>query len=178
MRDSDNEPLEKIHYTDICSLYPTVNKYGEYPIGHPKIITENFEPISKTEQPYNGLIKAKVLPPRKLYHPLLPYRQGGKLLFPLCRTCADNHQHSQFAHNNEERSITGTWVTLELYKALQLGYQLVDTYEVWHYEKTEKYDRSTNPNGGLLRSYIDKFMGCYRRTKESIHQAVQGERRH
>jgi len=90
-------------------LYPTVNKYGEYPIGHPKIYTENFEPISTTQRPYNGLIKATVLPPRNLYHPLLPFRHGGKLLFPLCRTCAEEKQQTTCQHNTEERSITGTF---------------------------------------------------------------------
>ena len=33
---------EKIMYVDVCSLYPWVNKYGKYHIGHPVIITENF----------------------------------------------------------------------------------------------------------------------------------------
>ena len=59
------------------------NKYGEYPIGHPQIITENFAPLSE----YFGLVKCFVLPPRSLYHPVLPYRTQGKLIFPLCRTC-------------------------------------------------------------------------------------------
>lgn len=27
---------EKIKYIDICSLYPWVNTYGKYPIGHPE----------------------------------------------------------------------------------------------------------------------------------------------
>jgi len=98
---------EKIMYTDICSLYPTVNKYGLYPIGHPTILTENFKPISITEGPYNGLIKVTVLPPRRLYHPFLQYRSGGKLLFPLCRTCARDQQRERCQHNNEERAMTG-----------------------------------------------------------------------
>jgi len=158
LRGTNNEPLEKISYTDICSLYPTVNKYGEYPIGHPKIFTENFKHISAIQRPYNGLIKATVLPPRNLYHPLLPMRYDGKLLFTLCRTCAEEKQQTTCQHNTEDRSITGTWVTIELYKALELGYQLLETHEIWHYEKIEKYDKTTNPDGGLLRSYIDKFM--------------------
>ena len=67
----------------LCGFYLRCNKYGEYPIGHPQIITENFAPLSK----YFGLVKCFVLPPRSLYHPVLPYRTQGKLIFPLCRTC-------------------------------------------------------------------------------------------
>ncbi|XDV16499.1 hypothetical protein PO909_016187 [Leuciscus waleckii] len=44
-----------------------------YPIGHPKIIFKDFEEIEN----YFGLIKAEVLPPHGLYHPVLPYRCGG-----------------------------------------------------------------------------------------------------
>ena len=29
---------EKIHYIDVTSLYPTVNKKDDYPAGHPEII--------------------------------------------------------------------------------------------------------------------------------------------
>ena len=32
------EENEEILYEDFTSLYPTINKYGIYPIGHPQII--------------------------------------------------------------------------------------------------------------------------------------------
>ena len=35
-----SEDGETIHYQDVTSLYPWVNKYSCYPIGHPSIITE------------------------------------------------------------------------------------------------------------------------------------------
>jgi len=149
---------EKIFYTDICSLYPTVNIYGIYPIGHPTIVTENFKPISKTERPYNGLIKATILPPRGLYHPLLPHRQGGKRLFPLCKTCAETKQKSKCKHTDTQRSLTGTWVSIELYKALELGYQILTVHEVWHYSKLVQLNKNNNTDLGLFTAYIDKFM--------------------
>ena len=55
---------ERIDYLDICSLYPYVNKYKAYPIGHPDIITENFKDITATSRPYNGIVKCRVLPPK------------------------------------------------------------------------------------------------------------------
>ncbi|CAB4006372.1 DNA polymerase [Paramuricea clavata] len=103
----DVQPEEKIRYVDFCSLYPWCNKYGEYPIGHPEIITENFQPISD----YFGLVKCSVLPPRALYHPVLLYRTQGKLMFPLCRTCANNLQQEPCHHSDAERTRHGTWAS-------------------------------------------------------------------
>lgn len=45
----------KIKYVDFTSLYPFVNKTARYPIGHPEIITREFDDISK----YFGLAKVK-----------------------------------------------------------------------------------------------------------------------
>ena len=80
--DVDESQGEEIHYVDVTSLYPTVNKYDEYPIGHPTIITH---PEDQDVSHYFGLAKVDV--PRGLYHPVLPQRSLDKLTFPLCRTC-------------------------------------------------------------------------------------------
>ncbi len=53
---------------DFTSLYPYVQKYGIFPIGHPQVITENFENIDSYL--YFGLVFCRVIPPRKLYHPV------------------------------------------------------------------------------------------------------------
>lgn len=37
---------------------------------------------------YWGVVKVLVLPPKRLYIPVLPLKVDGKLLFPLCRSCA------------------------------------------------------------------------------------------
>ena len=121
---SKEDPDEKISYIDVCSLYPYVNKYGKYPIGHPKIITENFQQLTKDNRPYEGVIKCEVLPPISLYHPILPYRACGKLMFPLCRTCAETTNKEICHHEANQRVLKGTWVTDELYKALDLGYKV------------------------------------------------------
>jgi hypothetical protein len=123
-KNAGGEPMEKIQYTDICSLYPTVNKYGVYPIGHPQIITEQFLPMSAQNRPYQGLIKAKIIPPRQLFHPVLPYRFSGKLYFSLCRTCTEMHSTRTCQHNESERALVGSWVTLEVYKALENDYKV------------------------------------------------------
>ncbi|GFQ65873.1 DNA_pol_B_2 domain-containing protein [Trichonephila clavata] len=75
---------EKGKYIDVCSLYPTVNFFDYYPIGHPDKI---YNP-KKFSTKWYGLIKCKVLPPRKLYHPVLPYKEE-KLIFSLCKSCSE-----------------------------------------------------------------------------------------
>ena len=75
----DVEADETIQYVDFTFLYPAVNKYDKYMVGHPEIIVRNLKPISH----YFGIAQVDVLPPRHLYLPVLPYRTGGKLMFPL-----------------------------------------------------------------------------------------------
>ena len=82
---------EKISYLDVCSLYPFVNKYARYPMKEPTIVTNNFH----TMEHYFGIAKIKILPPRKLYHPVLPVRMNGKLVFPLCYTCASKQSQER-----------------------------------------------------------------------------------
>ncbi|XP_062615872.1 uncharacterized protein LOC134277560 [Saccostrea cucullata] len=137
-----------MRYVDVCSLYPYVLKHRPFPLGHPEIITDDFQDVRS----YFGLIHCRVLPPRGLFHPVLPYRTGGKLLFPLCRTCAqqqDSTSQHPCQHADRERSLTGTLVTCELHKALDMGYTLEQTYEVWHFK-----ERSQD----LFKDYIDTFL--------------------
>lgn len=121
------------------SLYPWVNKYCEYPIGHPEIITENFLTITMEtpeKERYFGLLKGKFLPPRKLLHPVLPWKSpSGKLCFVLCRTCCEKSQNSRCYHNENERALTGTYASPEVYEALKMGYKIIKLHEVWHYRK-------------------------------------------
>ena len=88
---------EKIKYVHFTSLYPTVNKYDRYPGGHLQVIYTNFKDICE----YFGLAKIKILPPRDIYHPVLPYRANMKLMFPLCKTCADTENQNPCQCTNE-----------------------------------------------------------------------------
>ena len=144
------KPNEKIKYYDFTSLYPAVQKQEVYPIGHPKIITKfvNNE-ISK----FFGLIKCKVVSPARLYAPVLPARINHKLVFTLCQQCALD-QEALCKHNDAKRAITGTWPTIEVNKALEKGYQIVQIYEVWHWEK----------KGDLFRKYVN---ACIKEKQEA-----------
>ena len=130
---------------DFTSLYPWCNKSTEAVVGHPQIITENFDDISS----YFGLIKCTVLPPRGLLHPVLPYRTQNKLMFPLCKTCADTLNKTPCTHSEQERSILGTWCHVELMKAIEKGYQILKIHEVWHFP---------NHTDELFKEYVNTFL--------------------
>ena len=69
----DASVYENIDYYGVTSLYPC-NKTGKIPVGHPKIITENVGDLDK----YEGLVKCKVLHPKRLYHWILPTKLNEK----------------------------------------------------------------------------------------------------
>ena len=136
-------------YVDFCSLYPTVQYYQKYPISHPTKI-HNPEKYCKS---WYGLIKCKVVPPRKLYHPVLPQRikvdSYKKLVFTLCKTCAETRNQNKCKHTDTQRSFIGTWTTDEVSKALEKGYKILRIYKVWHFAKS---------TGTLFKGYIRRFM--------------------
>ncbi|XP_071477968.1 uncharacterized protein [Diadema antillarum] len=144
---------ERIRYVDFTSLYPSINKYGSYPLGHPEVITSHFQDVSA----YYGLVRCKVLPPKSLLHPVLPIKINGKLMFPLCRTCAETRQRTQCNHGTQERLLQSTWVSLELMKAVEKGYRVLEIESVWHFPRKAQYDPNTNAEG-LFTSYINTFL--------------------
>ena len=143
---------EKIKYYDFTSLYPYVQKYCDYPIGLPEIITENFQSIEN----YYGIVKCRILPPRNLYFPVLPIKLKGKLFFTLCHKCVNEHI-TKCEHNDKERCLEGTWVSLEIMEAIRQGYKVIKIFEVWHYKNSEKYNKSRK-TGGLFTSYVNMFL--------------------
>ncbi len=141
-----SNPGDVMGYEDVTSLYPYVNFWMQYPLGHPEIITHDFKPLSE----YFGLIKCTVLPPKDLYIPVLPRHTGPakKLIFPLCAACADTFQTAPCTHSDQERALQGTWFTEEVKLAVEKGYQVMKIHSVWHFE--EKTDQ-------LFRSYVKEF---------------------
>lgn len=141
-----------IKYFDVTSLYPFVNKTGKIPLGHPKIVTENFDLL----QNYEGLIKCRILPPKHQYMPVLPLKINNKLLFGLCRTCMEK-QIQTCKHTDRERMITGTWVTDEVKKAIEKGYVVDKIFEVWHFDRISQYDPQAK-EGGAFTDYVNTFL--------------------
>ena len=129
---------EEIHYVDINSLYPYVNKTKTYLVGHPEIWVN---PEDQDIGSYFGIAKVKILSPPDLYHPVLPAHIGGKLMFPLCGNCVTEELEKLWltcTHTEDERCITGTWCTPELHKAVDLGYRILKIHEVWHFPEDQR----------------------------------------
>jgi len=146
---------EDISYVDYTSLYPWVNKYGIYPVHFPVTI---FNPEDQDIFHYFGIAKVDILAPERLFHPVLPVREGGKLTFPLCRSCVREEMPKPMlersnlcGHTREQRMLRGTWCTLELQKAVEMGYEMIKIHEVFHFEED---DRRT----GLFADYVNTWL--------------------
>jgi len=53
------------------------------------------------------------------------------------------------AHSEHERTLTGTWCTPELQKAVDLGYEIQYIYEVWHFPETCQ---------GIFQDYVNTWL--------------------
>jgi hypothetical protein len=123
---------EQIRYCDVMSLYPYVGKYSKYPVGHPVIHVGNTCRDVDAMLRKEGLIKCCILLPKRLYHPVFPFRCKNKLLFSLCRTYAMELNTTTVCTQETvaERALIGTWVMDEVRVALQKGYNVIEVYEV------------------------------------------------
>ncbi|KAI1293791.1 hypothetical protein HDE_06230 [Halotydeus destructor] len=145
---------EELRYLDFTSLYPDVLKNQEYPIGHPEVLSGSGLPddellTSVNEKEIFGFVSCTILPPKRRMHAILPVRNEGKLLFPLCGLCAMTENKSDCRHADDERMLTGTWCTAELYAALDNRYRLITVHEALHYEQKSEE---------LFKSYINMWL--------------------
>lgn len=130
-----------MHYLDFTSLYPAVQSCQfrglfandkhqvtphYYPVGHYTII-ENPDTING----YFGFVHCDIEAPTDLYIPLLASRsEDDKLVF-----------------SNGRR--TGIWTSVEIEKALQLGYRIHHIFRVYHFEQK---------SSDLFKRYVDLFL--------------------
>ncbi|KAK3914482.1 DNA polymerase [Frankliniella fusca] len=148
---------EKIKFFDICSEYPYINLTFSYVKGHPKIFLQgdpNMPPIDT----WNGVAKVTVSAPESLFLPVLPYRCCSKLMFPLCKTCAETQNQDVCTHTaTKDRAFTGTWCANELQLAVNKGYKILSIHELYQYPEVEKYDPVAK-TGGLFSGYVRENM--------------------
>ncbi|XP_059489271.1 uncharacterized protein LOC132204662 [Neocloeon triangulifer] len=150
---------EEIQYLDFTSMYSFVNKYGKYPIGHPKVYTKDFPDIKDV----NGLVYCEMDPPGNLHHPVLPEKVDGKLLFHLCSLCARLKKFKYCPHNEEQRKLTGTWVSYEILLALKYQYKIRRIFEIWDYSEIIQY--MTGPDGFGSNGLFGEFVNCFLKIK-------------
>ena len=144
------QPNETIEYYDFTSLYPFINKVKRYPIGHPNIILAHEVEIEHFDiTNYFGMIFCDILPPRNMYHPILPYRSRGKCMFPLCKTCCENAIPPPCNHQDRDRAFRGTWTTIEVSAAVEHGYTLLKVHEIWDFPES---------SNDLFGGYMNRFL--------------------
>ena len=146
---------EWVDYIDFTSLYPSINKYGTYLVGHQTIMKN---PVDQDIHSYFGAAKVDILAPEKLFPPVLPMKIGDKFMFTLCATCAKEQldhpwyqRTNMCSHSDEERTMTGTWCTEELKMAVRKGYTIFQIHEVWHGPESQT-------KTGLFAPYVKKFL--------------------
>lgn len=146
---------EDISYLDLTSLYPSINKYGVYSVGFPET---HFNPADQNIFNYFGIAQVDILAPKRLFHPVLPVREGGKLTFPLCSACVREEMQkpllgrsNMFGHSREERMLRGTWCTPEIQKAVEKGYEVIKIHEVFHF-------KPENRRNGLFDEYVNTWL--------------------
>ena len=163
-------------YKDIRSQYPFVMKTKPMPIGHPRILigpkadaTKNSIKISKyyendiekicVDWSINGIVYAKIYPPRNLFMPVLPDRINNKLIFHLCTKCVLSDPADLIdetcPHSDEERAIKRPFCTPELKEALTQGYRIAEIYEIYDYDMVTP--DPVNNQKGLFTDYIEFF---------------------
>lgn len=67
----------------------------------------------------------------------------------LCKTTLALDPEYRCQHSDSDRCLTGTWVTTELQKAVDMGYQIDQIYEIWHFPQSSQT---------LFKAYIDTFL--------------------
>ena len=146
---------EMIKYYDVTSLYAYTNKYEKYMDGHCSVIMGL--PDNTKISDYFGMVHVRILPPRGLLHPVLPVKMDNKLLFPLCKTCAQQRNQEKCTHSDPQRELVGTWCTPELVEAENRGYKIKKIHEIYHWDKTTQYNPETGDQG-LFAEYINTFL--------------------
>ena len=106
----------------------------------------------------DGLMKCSIVLPKRLYHPVFPYRSNKKLLFCLCRSrVLQQNTCRECRHTSDvQRALTGTWVIAEVRLAVEKGYKFLEIYEEYHYQVTQYNPEITE--GRLFVDYINTFL--------------------
>ena len=104
-----------------------MNAFDPYAVGFKRYVNITVDDIRNGS--FFGVAKVDVVPPKNLYVPLLPDNSEGKLLFHL------NPMYQK------------TFTSLELKKALEVGYKITKIHSALQYEKLN----------GLMKEYVTKF---------------------
>ncbi|CAL2031244.1 unnamed protein product [Caenorhabditis brenneri] len=146
-------------YADVVSLYPTVMKHEAYPINGPENVERKSLKVPLTHPdhiPFEGFLSCRIQAPLNLKLPVLAGKVNNRLMFFLCRKCAEMENQHSCEHTLQERGFSGTFTTVELKKALSVGYKITEVYHGVKYAKWVK--NGADGRGGLFTSYVNQMM--------------------
>lgn len=140
---------EHLYFFDANSLYSYIARDMYFPLGqyevilerdlqqHLKIVNNKF--IYKGEDCSCDVAHVSMLAPRDLYAPFLSYRFGEQSFTSLCFKCVQLKNTSVCRHKCPyKRRFVSTYTVIEIQYALELGYQLLYVYEMYHYSSKAK----------------------------------------
>ena len=73
-------------------------------------------------------------------------------MFPLCRTCAMNETQQSCKCPDKERVLINTWCTPEINLVINMGYILIEIYELLNWSENTSNERN------LFSNYINMFL--------------------
>ena len=137
LSEEDIQNGKEILYYDVTSEYPFVNSRKEYR-SVIQIFLKHQLPQTNEGWRKHGFFWCSVVlyhSTARLIYPLLPLRRQGALMFPLCYKCCVEKHEDFCMQRKRARALTGTWTTIEIDKAVALGYKLLEVKEVCHFKK-------------------------------------------
>ncbi|KAF1764582.1 hypothetical protein GCK72_004531 [Caenorhabditis remanei] len=143
-----------MNFNDVISLYPSVMKYCRFPVGPPRDVPATDIKVPMTapkDLTFSGFMLCRVLAPDHLRLPLIDDKSCGKLVFGLCKICMREENQEDCQHTDDERSFTGVYTTVELHKALGLGYKILEVFHAIEHKYWVGND--LQGKGGLFTSY-------------------------
>ncbi|CAJ0570591.1 unnamed protein product, partial [Mesorhabditis spiculigera] len=158
-------PGKTVHYQDVNSMYPHVQREGRYPVGDARIemfqgkadqmpahiIRQNANrPVTVYNEGLQdvenrnvqevriwGFLYVDVVVPRDIPIALLPLSVKGGLQFPVCGRCAQEKKPARTcSHSDAERYLRDVYWSEELQLALDWGCKVVRVHETMSWSQS------------------------------------------
>lgn len=141
-------PNWKLHFADANSLYSHIALTNVFPVGKYKVILnpdslKNYIKFVDNRFFYNNepmqgdAAHVKIKAPSNLFRPYLPYRLNDEFNhMALCRKCLTRKLAKKCVHRvTENRCFVSCYQVTDLEKAVSLGYEILEWYELHHYSE-------------------------------------------
>ena len=140
--------FEKIHYMDVTSMFPFVMSDPRYyyPVKEPTVLIKGRDTLMPIDKVF-GVMKVLIEAPDNLYFPVLPERSvtQKKVMYHL-------------------KTMTGTWSSVEIQKAVRVGYKVLDIYKQHHFPEKRN---------DLFRAYNETFFNIKRQAKADGNKGLE-----